>query len=238
MKIIAWNCNMVFRKKAPLLLREKPDIAIISECENPANLVFAPRTKKPTDIAWFGDNPHKGLGIFSYGNYSFRVHELHNPQFKTIVPIHVVSDHENFLLFAIWANNPGDKNFQYVGQVWKALHFYSELLNEEQIILAGDFNSNTIWDKPKREGNHSTVVKFLEGRNIHSTYHKFYNQQQGKEKHNTLFMYRHKDKPYHIDYCFASASFMPQLKEVKIGSHRKWCRYSDHTPLVVTFNSK
>jgi exonuclease III len=187
-------------------------------------------------MIWFGENPHKGLGIFSYGPYRFQLLDLHNPAFKTILPIRVTGGKTDFTLFGVWANNPQDKKFQYIGQVWKALHFYADLLNEERVVLAGDFNSNTIWDKPKREGNHSTVVKFLEERNIHSAYHTFHQQQQGSEKHNTLFMYRHRDKPYHIDYCFASEAMINQVQEVKVGTHRKWARHSDHTPLVVSFD--
>jgi len=148
----------------------------------------------------------------------------------------VKNGRSHFTLIAVWANNPGDRGFQYVGQVWKAINFYSDLLNDERTILVGDFNSNTIWDKPRREGNHSTVVDFLERRGIHSTYHKFFNQKQGKEKHNTLFMYRHKDKSYHIDYCFASEDFMQKLQHVEIGKHKDWCKHSDHTPLIVNFD--
>jgi endonuclease/exonuclease/phosphatase family metal-dependent hydrolase len=103
------------------------------------------------------------------------------------------------------------------------------------VILAGDFNSNTIWDKKYREGNHSHVVKRLEEKNIYSTYHLHYKREQGKEKHPTLYMYRHKDKPYHIDYCFVSSDLVGKLKSVKIGSHQFWARYSDHVPLIVTF---
>ena len=132
--------------------------------------------------------------------------------------------------------NPEDKGDEYIGQVWKALNFYSDLLENKKTFLIGDFNSNTIWDKPRREGNHSIVVEFLATKEIHSTYHKFYNQIQGKEKHNTLFMYRHKDKPYHIDYCFASGDLIKKLSSVEVGKYKDWCKYSDHTPLIVTFN--
>ena len=69
MRIITWNCNMVFRKKADCVLKHKPDILIIQECEHPDKLTFPAKTPKPTDIIWFGKNHHKGIGIFSYSSF-------------------------------------------------------------------------------------------------------------------------------------------------------------------------
>jgi exonuclease III len=75
----------------------------------------------------------------------------------------------------------------------------------------------------------------LATKGIYSTYHKFFNQVQGKEIHPTLFMYRHQDKPYHLDYCFASSDLIDKLESVEVGSYEQWSRYSDHKPLMVTF---
>lgn len=227
---------MVYRRKANLLLAHKPDIVIVPECEHPEKLKFEPGVYLPNDIFWFGNNYNKGLGVFSYSDYRFQLNKIHNPAFRTILPLTVKSKQDQFTLFAVWANNPEDRGFQYVGQVWKAINYYSALLRNKKTILVGDFNSNTIWDKPRREGNHSTVVEFLTNKGIHSAYHKYFNQNQGKEKHDTLFMYRHKEKSYHIDYCFASGDFINKLSQVEIGKHKEWCKYSDHTPLIVTFN--
>ena len=227
---------MVYRRKARLLLAYKPDIAIIPECEHPDKLKFENGIPLPNDLFWFGNNPNKGLGVFSYSNYKFQLNDIHDPNLRTILPLTVANKRSHFTLIAIWANNPEDKGFQYVGQIWKATHSYSDLLKNKKTILVGDFNSNSIWDLPRREGNHSTVVDVLAKRGIHSTYHRFFNQNQGKEKHNTLFMYRHKNKPYHIDYCFASNDLIKKLSRVEVGKHSKWCKYSDHTPLIVTFN--
>jgi exodeoxyribonuclease-3 len=226
---------MAYRKKASLILAHKPDIVVIPECEHPDKLKFESSSAVPNDVFWFGNNHHKGLGVFSYSNYKFKIHEIHNPDFRIVVPLTVTNHNSEFNLFAIWANNPVDKGYEYVGQIWKAMHSYSDLLRNKNTILAGDFNSNTIWDKPRREGNHSTVVDFLAKKGIHSTYHKFHNQIQGKEKHDTWFMYRHKDKPYHLDYCFASDDYMKRLVNVEVGRHNKWCKHSDHTPVIVTF---
>ena len=112
----------------------------------------------------------------------------------------------------------------------------NSLLTNKQTILIGDFNSNTIWDKPKREGNHSHVVKRLEEKGIFSVYHKHFNQIQGKEKHPTLYMYRQENKPYHLDYCFASNDLMEVLESVEIGSYKDWTKHSDHKPLIIKFN--
>lgn len=109
------------------------------------------------------------------------------------------------------------------------------MLAGERIILAGDFNSNTIWDKPRREGNHTTVVNFLKKRNIFSTYHHYHNQIQGEEQDNTFYLFRHEDKRYHIDYCFASTHFMNRLQAVEVGKYHYWKQYSDHVPLIVAF---
>jgi exonuclease III len=238
MKIITWNCNMAFRKKARFILSHHPDILVVPECEHPDKLLFPPGTIKPRDLLWFGQNQHKGLGIFSYGQFRFSVINTYNRKLRQIIPISVRGGPSPFTLLAIWANNPTDPDGQYVEQVWKALHHYDDLLIKTDAILVGDFNSNVIWDKKRRKANHSNVVKYLEERGICSTYHHFHKQKQGTEKHPTLYMYRHKDKPYHIDYCFASSNFIKHLQEVEIGTFRFWCRHSDHVPLIVTFKNK
>ncbi len=235
MKIIAWNCNMAFRKKAKAVLSYKPDLLVISECEHPDKMVSYDGFKQPADRLWIGDNPNKGLGIFSYGDYRFRLHESYDSKIKLIAPVVVSGGEIDLMLFAIWANNPLDKDGCYVEQIWKAIHYYAPLLKKKHVILAGDFNSNTIWDRKTRVSNHSNVVAQLQKRGIESTYHLFHQQQQGKEKHPTQYMYRHKDKPYHLDYCFASGELTGRLESVKIGSHKKWAPLSDHMPVMAHF---
>jgi exonuclease III len=225
-----------FQKKSKFDPCTQTDIAIIPECEHPDKLKFEAGVPAPNDIFWFGSNQNKGLGIFSYSNYKFQLSDLHDPGFRIILPLIVKNKKQEFTLLAIWANNPLDKGYQYIGQVWKAINFYADLLKNKKTMLVGDFNSNTIWDKPRREGNHSTVVAFLENKGIHSTYHKFFSQDQGKERHNTLFMYRHENKSYHIDYCFASNDFIKKLSYVEVGKHTDWCKHSDHAPLIITFD--
>jgi endonuclease/exonuclease/phosphatase family metal-dependent hydrolase len=108
-------------------------------------------------------------------------------------------------------------------------------MTNRKTMLAGDFNSNTIWDKKRRLNNHSHVVSRLEEKGIFSCYHFHHQQVQGKEQHPTLYMYRHKDKPYHIDYCFASADMISRISDVEIGEYDYWKHYSDHVPVMVTF---
>lgn len=234
MKIITWNCNMAFRKKAGHILVYKPDIVVVPECEHPDKLKFAGDIQKPTGMLWFGENKNKGLGIFSYSYYRLKLIKTHNPAFKTIVPIAVTGNDYKFTLFAVWANNPADPDGVYVEQVWKAINHYK--LSKKNTILAGDFNSNTIWDRKYRTGNHSHVVEHLQKKGILSCYHLHHKQTQGKEEHPTYYLYRHKNKPYHIDYCFASADLAGKIQSVEIGDFGFWKQFSDHAPVIVSFN--
>ncbi len=140
----------------------------------------------------------------------------------------------DFTLFAIWANNPSDKDGQYIEQVWKALRYYDELLNAKSTLLVGDFNSNSIWDRKHRKSNHSNVVKLLEEKGIYSLYHTHHQQSQGTEAHATFYLYKHREKAYHIDYFFASADIVRQVLAVNVGDFDAWIKYSDHVPVMVT----
>ena len=226
---------MAFRKKAHLILAYKPDILVVQECEHPDKLKFNAGTLQPKQMIWLGTNQNKGLGIFSYGAFTCKLQAAYNPAYKMIVPVTVKGLHYNLNLYGIWANNPEDPDGQYVEQVWKAIHYYNKQLKRKNSILAGDFNSNTIWDRKSRAGNHSAVVKRLEEKGIHSAYHRHHKQAQGKETHPTFYLYRHVNKPYHLDYCFVSENLANNIQSVEIGDHAFWSKYSDHVPVMVTF---
>ncbi|MFW2476032.1 MAG: hypothetical protein ACN4EP_03905, partial [Sediminibacterium sp.] len=63
-----------------------------------------------------------------------------------------------------------------------------------------------------------------------------YKQEQGKEKDPTFYLYKHKEKSYHLDYCFASTDMIDKIQSVEIGAYDFWKPYSDHVPVMVTFN--
>jgi exodeoxyribonuclease III len=225
---------MAFRKKADIILVHQPHILIVPECEHPDKIVFRSDSPKPNDTFWFGQNQNKGLGVFSFGDLKIKVIDSHNPTFKFILPLNIYNDKNSWTVFAVWAQKP-EHHDCYTKQAWDAAHFYSNMLNNENVVLAGDFNSNSIWDKPNRVYNHTNLVELLKKNNILSTYHHFHNQTQGKEKDSTLFMHRKVDRPYHIDYCFASKNLIDRIKHVEIGTYEPWTKYSDHTPLMVDF---
>ncbi|MBV4359410.1 endonuclease/exonuclease/phosphatase family protein [Pinibacter aurantiacus] len=237
MKIITWNCNMAFRKKAEFILAHTPEVLIIPECEHPDKLKYNPAMPIPNDTLWFGSNKNKGLGIFSYNGFRLKLLKNHNPELKMIIPIAVTGNDTKFTLYAIWANNPDDPDGRYIEQVWKAIDHYDKKIRNKKTVLVGDFNSNTIWDRQHRIGNHSNVVKRLEEKGIFSCYHLHHKQVQGKEEHPTFYLYKHKNKPYHLDYCFASTDMIDKIQSVEIGDYEFWKQYSDHVPVMVTFTS-
>lgn len=236
MKLITWNCQGAFRKKADTILSQQPDILVVQECEHPDKLVFSSTTQRPNDFHWYGDSVHKGLGIYSYSDYKFELLPDFNPEFRYILPFRVSVHGQTFTLFAIWAmDNKENHEARYIGQIWLAINHYTSLLDNPTILI-GDFNSNKIWDYKGRVGNHSDVVRKLADNNIHSIYHRHYNAEQGKEKHPTFFLHRKQNKPYHIDYCFASSHFTDKVQDVEIGTYENWIGHSDHSPLKITFD--
>ena len=65
---------------------------------------------------------------------------------------------------------------------------------------------------------------------------KYFDENLGSETKPTLFQWRKQTKPFHNDYCFASKDFMNRLKEVSVGEYADWKEFSDHMPVIVTFD--
>lgn len=236
MKIISWNCNGAFRKKFEHLLDENADILVIQECENPSEVKDSSYKNWAENYLWVGDNKNKGLGIFARPSIDLQLLDWSNVykdhRVKHFLPCLI---NEQFQLLGVWTHQNNSPNFGYIGQFWKYLQTNKDKLNNS--IIAGDFNSNTIWDEWDRWWNHSDVVKELEEIGIVSLYHTFFNEEQGKETTPTFYLHRNVLKPYHIDYCFASTSLASKIKNATIESFEKWNHLSDHSPLIISFDS-
>ncbi|MCP3928198.1 MAG: endonuclease/exonuclease/phosphatase family protein [Bacteroidetes bacterium] len=232
MEIISWNCNGALRKKFQHVADLNADIYIIQECEDPARTNHSEYSKWGDNHLWIGDNKNKGIGIFAKEsikleklNWSnaFRDHTV-----KYFLPCLVNDD---FQLLGVWTHKNNSPNFGYMGQFWKYLK--TNLPRFEKIIIAGDFNSNAIWDEWDRWWNHSDVVEILKNKDIRSIYHEIRNESQGKETNPTFFLQRKREKPYHIDYFFTSSEF--ETISFEIGKYENWIETSDHVPITYEF---
>lgn len=234
MKIATWNCQGAFRKKAQHLAAFAPDLAAIQECECPSKLRFPVNVQPPTDLLWQGDNPDKGVGIFTHANVRYTLHEEYDPSIRHCVPIQVTGERDLHIL-AVWAMGHPVKARSYVGQVYAAVQHYWAFIQQEETIILGDWNSNAIWDRERQVSNHSTVIKLLTEIGLVSVYHEYFGEAHGQEQQNTFFLHRSPHKGYHLDYCAVPKSWLPRLKTVTVGAFDDWCSYSDHVPLMVEF---
>lgn len=235
MKIVTWNCNGALRNKLEPVNRLEADIYVIQECENPAESKDNEYKNWASNHLWIGDNKNRGLGVFA--NKGIQLKQLawtdkyHDHSVKYFLPCKI---NEEFQLLAVWAHHNSSPTFGYIGQFWKYLQVNNE--KKEEILILGDLNSNSIWDKWDRWWNHSDVVKELRQKGILSLYHEYYGESQGRESKPTFHLQRNQQKPYHIDYCFASPGFQKRLKRLMIGDFEYWKQYSDHLPIQVEFS--
>ena len=228
MRIVTWNCQMGFDKKVEALLSQNPDVAVVPECSEKSTVAIERRGYK---TLWFGSNSLKGLGVFCRKDWSIRA--LPQPQQKWIVPVEVDAP-TPFTLLAVWACRTGIKKAEnYIGQVYQALISHPEWFDGTPVVLAGDLNSNKIWDPERVVGNHSDVVNILAERGLVSGYHEFFGEAQGAESRPTIYFYRHADRPFHIDYIFIPREWATRLKTVDVGEYEIWSKLSDHCPVTV-----
>ena len=225
MRITSWNANCKFREKFHLL--KAFDVAVVQECEDPARCSDDGYKAWAINHYWIGNLKHKGLGVFLNESLSAELMEIPETSQKLFLPLQL-SDGTQVL--AVWAMNAENRQDGYVAQIHDYLESNSRYFNWERLIIVGDFNSNAKWDGKRELRNHGNLVKKCDGFGLQSLYHYQESEHHGAEKSSTFFMYRHKDKPYHIDYIFLPVKKLVGSR-IELGQAQEWLQYSDHVPL-------
>lgn len=273
MKIFSWNCNGSFRDYFKNITDKKSktyvdaDIYVIQECENPRD--YRPKYKEYRKIVrdlvgnnyyWVGDIHSKGLGIFAKESVKLKRKKV-NGEYKHFMAFRV---NDSFNLLCIWAMEP------YVEMIHDFFDDNTDLFDEE-LIICGDFNSNVRWDDEHKaldedggKKDHSNLNRKLNEKGLYSVYHgvtgeKPEEELKGESKKksrvetkNTFFLYRHLNKPDHIDYFYASEDLINKTKwrgerygerkdlpyEFEILERWQWLSMSDHLPIVWDIHDK
>lgn len=138
------------------MLKFDSDILIIQECEDPEKSTDLEYKKWASNYLWIGDNKNRGLGVFAKSQINITKLNWELKGEKHFLPCRV---NEEFNLLAMWCHLANSLTFGYIGQFWKYLQMNKSKLGKS--IIAGDFNSNVMWDKWDRWWNHSDCVRKL-----------------------------------------------------------------------------
>lgn len=231
---------MAFHRKYQHLLALKPDIAIIPECANVESLTATALEFQPISSVWIGDNPRKGLAVFTFGAFAGSLSDDYRNDCPYIAPIRIDGP-VAFNLLAVWAcHNKKNSYRARLGPLSRAITAYRHFIHDRPCLVAGDFNDNVLWDKPLRPNKHALNVSELLALGLTSAYHYQRGIEQGQETEPTIYWRdRKSDGPrYHIDYCFVSVDWGTRISRVKVGTFDDWVspRLSDHVPLIVDVN--
>lgn len=113
MRLLTWNCQGGFERKAHLLLSEKPDLAVIQECSR-ASLALLP--KGYTGL-WLAGKEAKGLALMFASTLEASAANV--PHKSWLAPA-LVQGRLTFQLTSVWAV-PHEECKTYVGQVTSCL---------------------------------------------------------------------------------------------------------------------
>lgn len=227
MRLTTWNCcTGPLERKLAALRTLRSDIAVVPEC---------PQLPSGPQCYWLGENPRKGLAILTRAPWVVAPVPLSRRLPRYVQPLEV-SGPDSFLLVAVWAMNVGRD--RYVRGLHRAIDRVAGLIASRPTVIMGDFNANTIWDHEHPDPLCFSALADKLGRlGLVSAYHAHRAEAHGSESRATFYFYRHRHRPYHIDYCFIPQGWLPRLEKVAVGRHAKWFRHSDHVPVTTVLRT-
>lgn len=226
--LTTWNCAGALRRKYPYLDKLGADIIAVQECEDPHRSPDpAYRAWAGQAYVWAGRTKDKGLGLFARADWAksaFAPLQWHTPA-QHLLPTRIAGAP----MCCVWAHR-GAAGHPYIGQLHLALQTPPDWLDDPLCILLGDFNSNAIWDRPRRRWGHSPTMAQLTAKGMRSAYHHCQSAAQGDEPDPSFYLHRSPAKPYHLDYIYAGRGW--QLTQCHMGAAKDWLAHSDHMPLT------
>jgi len=234
MKIVSWNANCKLRSKLSAIDAFGWDILIVQECENPATSTDIKYKEWAENYKWVGGLEYKGLGLFLPVDLDAELIGQNPQSNKYFITVQLSN---GIQLLSVWTQADNQNNRGYIYQLWDYLKSNEAILDWDNLIVAGDWNSNAIWDTKRKLGNHTDVCDLLNSKALFSCYHTAESIKQGDELEHTFFMHRNPKKPCHIDYLFVANRFISSSEQLEIGNRKKWLELSDHLPISYKLSS-
>jgi len=217
-RIVTWNCA-----RGPLVAKRAaidaiaPDVVVLTEAPRPS--------PDQTDLLWFGDGR---FGVLIYTRPPFQARELPTSRaVPCVYPVEIIGP-TCFSLIGVWT--------------WPAPSYKQAFLNgfaaheylSGPTVVAGDFNGNVDFDRPRSRSRWSQCFELLRARGSVSAYHG--ERPFGKEPDPTHYFQWNRGRPFHLDYCFVPRDW--SIDAVSVGSYSDWARLSDHRPVAVDVRAR
>ncbi len=229
MKIVTWNANCRFREKWEAIAELGADVYVIQECENPQTCkgVSGGYREFTERSLWWGERDFKGLGVFAAPGVSLVENQWEAGGHRVFgcVRVNGVLD-----LLAVWTKPMGSGSYAAYVRQFLSYHALNAHRFSPDMVVMGDFNSNTQWDGRRWKDTHRDIVQALAQHGLVSAYHHVSGEEPGQESEPSFYQARRADKAYHIDYAFTAPA---RIRSCGFDNSRDWLALSDHRPLVL-----
>ncbi len=229
MRIVTWNCcGGACLDRAAELAPLAPDLAVLQECAQPH------AGAAENEWLWFGENPRKGVGVVAGAGWRVERGPVDETVRHTAFPVVVTrtSGGPPVHLLAIWSF----REPTYVEAIRSGLDAYAGFLRAAPGVVVGDFNSSPDFAPKTGPRSHGALVAHLhDAFGLASAWHA-HAAARGRsplDETPTLYFRWQERRPFHIDYCFVPAAWVPAIRDVRVGSFAEWEGRSDHRPLLV-----
>jgi len=218
MRLLTWNCARgPWPRKRDALAALGADVAIVTE---------APRACAEDGLPWFGRADAKnGTTVLLGPEYRFEV--AAKPSRQPCVNALRIIGPETFTLVTVWT--------------WPAPNYRQPLLSGIRkycrlpgpFVVAGDFNGNPVFDKPRGRVRWSSCFDAVERLGVTSAYHAYTSEGYGRESRATHYFLRNAARTFHIDFVFIPTQWT--IRNVTVPPFEDYAM-SDHRPVIVDVN--
>ena len=233
-KLLSLNCRGLNSYDKRVLLydwlnSQKCDIIFLQETH------FVDKKQSIYDARWHGSAFHnfsesshsKGVSIFFHKNFTFKTLNIHKSADSRILVMNIEHDNNIITLVNVYAPNSENERVNVFKKVAKWISQYA--MNEENLILVGDFNCNVKSEKDKSGKTVRDIIQRFDLVDLWSTL---------KPDKNCLTWCDGNGLPKsRIDYVIASKHFCyaPENIFLRKAPNVNNCRMSDHLSIVFKF---